>query len=403
MKPFILRVKKRVLVLSPDLINANRIALQLSYEHYHVHYLHDCWQLLETVKENNYDIIISHLSILQSDHCFRALKELKTHKKIPNIPVILFSEKKTIPRLDVISMRHNLEEYGIHEIISASLSTAEVDQVIQRSLLRFNQQDSLEYKFTQGKKAFINRQLDKSRDFFKEISDAKPFYARANMGLAYVYQVLGDDEKMNFYLDRAVHSDENHLSVNYLQFEVAVKSKNLKKMARLPERLINNSGTKDALNATILIHLATILYKFANPHKVLDLLNTFVVYLKDLPNALIILRCRCLVKVKKLDEAQNQIDLLYLKESKEISEAHILKAIIFRLKGKFAKALVCYQTALEYTPQNERLLYNISLTYLFLNQKLEAENHLRNLLRINPSHEKASLLAHRYGLLDKAG
>ena len=64
--------------------------------------------------------------------------------------------------------------------------------------------------------------------------------------------------------------------------------------------------------------------------------------------------------------------------------------IALRKQKKYLEAIQEYQKALQKEPENEVILYNVSIAYYNQGLKQEAKTTLEKLLRINPSHTQAA-------------
>ncbi len=78
-----------------------------------------------------------------------------------------------------------------------------------------------------------------------------------------------------------------------------------------------------------------------------------------------------------------------LAKKNKTAGAFITKGNMLQQKGKYRKALAQYDKALDITPQNPYLFYNIALTYYYMKEYAKSEEFLKGSIALNPNIAEA--------------
>lgn len=154
---------------------------------------------------------------------------------------------------------------------------------------------------------------------------------------------------------------------------------------------LNMLGDKDPEDrANIMLHMGEAELMLKRLPNALNYFDQAVA--SDPDNTQITLRAAdALVGVGALEESER---FYHNALEKDNSLAHVYNrlGIIYRRQKKFDQALELYTKALEYSPQDENLLYNMARSMWEMEYLTEAEAILTNALAINPQFEEAAKL-----------
>ena len=105
-------------------------------------------------------------------------------------------------------------------------------------------------------------------------------------------------------------------------------------------------------------------------------------------------KAQCLIQMKQMKEAEEQLDFLIegFPSSRDTATAIVIKATLQIREKKYAPAYDLLLRALEYFPFNRAVLFQAALTAYFLKKYQQAENFLKKILEMTPDDKRARAL-----------
>ncbi len=388
MKPFSISRKKAVLIVSDDVILANKVALYIDSDEYKVIYVPNCLEAINICKEQTFHLILCDLDLMMKQEC-RFVKVVKSQREILNMPIIAFTGEKTVTEDIVQNQLPIFKEYGIKSLLMAPFKLSTMKLAIEKTVADFNSPKGIENSFSQSKSAYLSKNFSIFKSIVEKIYKRTPDSSRSNFEMALAYQKDGNTDKMNYHLNRACAIDGHNVIARCMQYEQAILKKDETLLDHIPSLLIKE-GNSD--NAYLLHYLAKTLFRLSPPEKVIKLLMKYWKYLETIPNNLKILQCKCFIKLRQFKRAYLLLKKLTISDPKECIEVFNLMAIILRRKNQIPEAIKYYKMALKRSPNDVRILFNLALAYLHLEEMDQGIYFLKKVLSINTSHDRAEQL-----------
>ncbi len=316
------------------------------------------------------------------------VKEFKNNIEIQNMPVILFSEDKDLVAKDSKEKAQLIDEYGIRSILVYPFTKTDLKNAVEQTRKNYETKGTIENLYTKAKESFIAEEHKVSKKIFQAIHKAKPQQARSNLAMSNVYKKEGDTKAMSAHLDKAVSADKENMSARYMQFEMALDGDSAKSHMEVASQLVKDAGEN---KSAVLFNLSNILFKHKQHDDTLDLIIDSYETLDDIPEYIRLMEIKTYVLQNKIDTAWEIIQDLLRKKYENVELCN-LAAIVSRKRNDIKGAIGFYLQALDKSPSDYKIMYNLALAYRQMKEYKKALEYTKLIKKIEPGFTKADQL-----------
>lgn len=314
------------------------------------------------------------------------VRQFKNQIELPNLPIVLFSANPAQVKEDLIQKKSLMQEYGIKDILTYPCKSVGLEKIINDTLGLFHNAEKTEYQYTIAKQAFNNDDIEKSAQQFQAIYKQNKTTGRANLGVAAICAAKKDLAQQNKFLDQASQYDKENLAVVFQTFESAVTAQDMPQIESLAATLIS---PKQADNAVLFAYrFCQILLKHKMFQQAIDLIDQKQELLVPVPRFLSLILGRCYYHLDDIQQAQDVMEKMVTGHDGEVEALNLL-AIIYRKKNETRLSIETFFKALEKSPTDYRIIFNIALGYGHLQDFFKSEAYAKKVIKMAPAYTKA--------------
>lgn len=334
-------------------------------------------EAMESIAENPCDFIICDMNI-KFISGWSLIKEIKVANDIPNLPCILLG-KEAAP-----ASEDQLKNYGVVQYLGVPFTESDMSFLINSTLFLFKTSGTIESKFTDAKDALINKKTEEAIDRFEELNGMCNQSSRSAIGLAQSYLQNDDRESAERTLSNINEDDSLNPSTVLLKAKVLLTGKKTDEATIICRNLLQ----EDLPNKTFYYSkLLDIFMKFKSYEFARELCTQGMSSSEEIPDFI-----SNLAKIDffegHISEALNNI--AQMEDSFGVSNDSLnLKGICLKKTGQFKEAITTYEQALEISPMDYKLFFNMSSCAIAMKDYEMAKRYLKNCLDIAPQFSKA--------------
>jgi tetratricopeptide (TPR) repeat protein len=331
---------------------------------------------LALLKSENIGFIICE-RVLKQVSGMEVLKEIREDPTYERCPFLMMCGD--IQKDDVLLAA----EFGIDGFLRKPFVIKDITTRITAAMQKFQDPNSLESKFEQGRTAFRRGDYETAAETYQQIRGMNPSSARAHVAYARCMRAKGNLEESELALKEAI--DANCMYVHAFH-DLGLVYLSMEK----PDLALKNFDSAIQLSPGNPIRyeaIADILMKREEWEKAENYLMRAVKL--ELAYPLLFAQVgKVLFAQKKTDKASKFFEKALIKEPDNISYLNSM-GICLKDLGKFEEAVQCYNTALKYRPQDTKILFNKVLCLIGMKDIEKATKVINLILKIDPTYEKA--------------
>ncbi|KAB8029083.1 tetratricopeptide repeat protein [Fluviispira multicolorata] len=323
------------------------------------------------------DFVISELN-LDAMSGIDLLKEIREDRKIGLMPFLMMSTEIT---KDQIAM---LAEYEIDGFIKKPFTFQMLVEKIPVCLNHYNDPTNKEYFFSQAKKLLAQKNYQQAFNTYETLLNSYPQSARACVGLSHCYRGFNDFERAEYFCRKAIDNNKLYVqgfdemgkicidrnmidqAIYFFKRAVFLSPKNPVRYESITNTLIEKQRFKEAEEFLEDASLVGIDYQ-----SIYEQYARALFYQRKLEKAVMYFD-------KALENSENRRSLLNL------------MGICYKDLNRYDEAIKYYDIAIHEFPTDTKVLFNKALCYLEMNDLKSAMKICEDIVKIEPTHEKAS-------------
>lgn len=382
-----------ILLLSSDGNTVNvikNILFELGYKK--VRPMENGIEAISEINKGPCDFIICDMSV-KFISGLALIKEVKVSERIKNMPAMLIGNEKAP------ASEEELKQYGIVGYLKGPFKANDIENLIRSTLFLFNTSGTIESKFTDAKEALINNETEEAIDRFSELHSLTKNGSRASIGLSESYIQAADYEKAAEVITSINDSEDLSPSI------IATQVKVLLQQNRAEEAVASVRKILEQQIANIPYYLAKFLRMFMN-HKVLDFSNEIckigITKKYQIPDFSLNLG-----KIHYF-KSDFQTTLTILQQCEDTfglsNDLLNVRGVCYKKLHNFELAIQSYEKALELTPMDAKIYFNLASCSIAMKDYAQAIKYLESCTEIAPNMKNAvDKLAELKDFIQKAG
>jgi len=318
------------------------------------------------------------------------LKEIRESPEFARVPFMMMGGD--ISKEDVLLAA----EFGIDGFLKKPFVVKDVTARISSCMQRYQDGESTEARFEEAREFFMKGNYKQAIDAYNKVLEMLPQSARVRVGLARCHRSLEQLDKAEALLKEAVRVNDmyvhafHELGLVYLQQErideamaafdaaIRISPSNPVRYETLGDILMRRKRWEDAERYL----MAAVKLELVYPELYAQL-------------------GKSLFAQKKLDKAARFIAKALAAEPDNTSFLNSM-GICMKEAGKLEEAIGYYNQALKFRPQDVKILFNKALCLLQTGELERTRKTLLQILKVEPTYEKARLKLAEVERLEKA-
>lgn len=317
------------------------------------------------------------------------VKALKNDVAVFNTPVMMFSNDEDKIADDVLNNQEMLQEYGICALMQFPFDRQELRGDMKKTMTMHQDRLKPEYHFSKAKLAVIREQYDDGLRHYGNIENLKSDTARLHVGYGQIAALQENSERQHYHAEMALELDHENTSASYILFDMAAAQRDVPKQMNIVDRMISENDRESAMK---LYQFGSILYKHQCYQDAIRLVAKYRHFISHPPDFLQLLRAKCYLHMRQYDAVAQIVTKLQKRKSDVDADVYNLNAILEKRQGRYDKALYNFQKALDITPGDYRIMYNMSLVYKSIGDIGSAKAFASRALKLAPEFKKAERL-----------
>ena len=367
-----------VYILSADAAASDTITKILNtFGHQQIRILESGIEAIQCIQDQPPSMILCDMSIKHISG-WALIKEIKNAENIPNIPIILMSKDEPPAK------EEELRQYGVVNFLKAPYRKNELSFLINSTLLLFKTSGTVEAKYTQAKKALIDKKYDEAVQQFIELRSLTRNSGRSSIGLAQAYIKEDQLQEASKVLSTIQGKEALSPSAHMMKLKLLLERKQNKEASRYCLEFIQND-VPDL------------------PFYYSKCLTLFIEYKDQETIEAICLKAiekgfqmpEFLLNLAKTQYYHNKFDAA-LKTLHEAKTTYGPSCDILNVEGiclkkllKFKEALIAYEQALELSPMDAKIYFNMASCSIAMKDYEQALKYLESCIGIAPNFTKA--------------